>query len=110
MDDIKHDPDPLLTRMMNLMWRYDKDPSADALVDVLNEAAAEIERLRREVLELQGLIRAHEGMYARAAEQIDLLRGWLERTYRLAVGHGPNWEVFDGWEEAINAYEEAHGQ
>ena len=71
------------------------------------EAADEIERLNREVLQLQGVVRAHEGMYARAAEQIDLLRGWLERSYRLAVGHGPNWDVFDSWEEAIDAYEEA---
>lgn len=76
-------------------------------VSDVGEAADEIDRLRREVLTLQGMVRAHEGMYESAAEQIDRLRGWLERTYRMAVGHGPNWKVFDGWEDAINAYEEA---
>jgi hypothetical protein len=69
-------------------------------------AADEIERLRLESLQLQGLVRAHEGMYVRAAEQIDQQRNWLERLYRLTVGHGPNWGVFDSWEDAITAYEE----
>ncbi len=70
----------------------------------------EIERLRLESLQLQGLVRAHEGMYVRAAEQIDQQRNWLERLYRLTVGHGPNWGVFDSWEDAITAYEETrHG-
>jgi len=33
----------------------------------------------------------------------------LHRTYRLAVGHGPNFSVFETWEEAIEAYEQRQG-
>ena len=39
--------------------------------------------------------------------EIERLRGLLDRAYRLAVGHGFDPEVFSGWEEAIEAYEEA---
>ena len=104
MDDIKK-------QITDLYWSQYNDDSR-------NPMSGEIDRLHREVLQLQGVVRAHEGMYERAAEvhegmyeraaeEIDRLRGWLERTYRMAVGHDPNWEVFDGWEEAISACEEA---
>lgn len=49
-----------------------------------------------------------------AADEIELLRGALNgtqellaRTYTLAVGHGPDLDVFGDWEDAISAYEEA---
>jgi len=40
-----------------------------------------------------------------AADEIERLNNLLLRCYKLAVGHGPNFEVFDTWEDAISAYE-----
>lgn len=37
--------------------------------------------------------------------EIERLNNLLLRCYALAVGHGPNFEVFDTWEDAISAYE-----
>lgn len=52
--------------------------------NVMHDAIYEIETLQHEVERLTGL---------------------LERTYRIAVGHGPNFDVFDSWEDAIASYE-----
>lgn len=108
--------------VVNMNFNLGKDQTVTDIIDrllpfihdemrmpagMIKDVIEEIERLRLESLQLQGLVRAHEGMYGRAAEQIDQQRNWLERLYRLTVGHGPNWGVFDSWEDAITAYEEA---
>lgn len=78
----KHDPDPLITCLRN-MAQQDDVFEWDVLT--LNEAADEIDRLRREVLELRGVVRAHEGMYARAAEEIERLRALCNDLYHDAT-------------------------
>jgi hypothetical protein len=60
-------------------WPHGEEP-----LTLVGEAADEIERLREELNTIQEL---------------------LARCYKLAVGHGPNFDVFDDWEEAVSAYE-----
>jgi hypothetical protein len=54
------------------------------IADLQVEAANEIERLQEELNTTQEL---------------------LARCYKLAVWHGPDFDVFDDWEEAVSAYE-----
>jgi hypothetical protein len=46
---------------------------------------------------------------ALAADEIERLQGLLHRAYGLAVGHGPDFDVFESWEDALDAYEARHG-
>lgn len=39
-------------------------------------------------------------------EELNSTQELLARCYKVAVGHGPNFDVFDDWEEAISAYEQ----
>ena len=57
---------------------------ADARM-VIDHLHTEIERLRAELNSTQEL---------------------LARCYQMAVGHGPDFDVFDTWEEAVSAYED----
>jgi hypothetical protein len=41
----------------------------------------------------------------RLQEELNTTQELLARCYKLAVGHGPDFDVFDDWEEAIAAYE-----
>jgi hypothetical protein len=72
--------DDIVVRLRDIAscWRWDEAQR------VGNDAADEIERLQEELNTTQEL---------------------LARCYTLAVGHGPNFDVFDDWEEAVSAYE-----
>jgi hypothetical protein len=41
----------------------------------------------------------------RAADEIEHLEDLLCRAFRIAVGHGPDFEVYEDWEDAISMYE-----
>jgi hypothetical protein len=72
----------IVTRLRDVtVLSWDGDEITDELAE---EAAAKIERLQEELNTTQEL---------------------LARCYKLAVGHGPNFDVFDTWEEAVSAYE-----
>jgi DNA-binding transcriptional regulator YiaG len=83
----------------------------EALVnEVCEEAANEIERLRNALAE-QTII--HEVQKTntlndiqRLREELNTTQELLARCYQMAVGHGPDFDVFDTWEEAVSAYED----
>ena len=81
-------------------------PDTDVPLTLVGVAADEIERLREVVAKQNGDM-AHE-LLRNEQLRIDLneTQELLARCYKMAVGHGPNFDVFDTWEEAITAYEE----
>jgi hypothetical protein len=81
---------------------WDGDEITDPLC---SEAADEIERLRQVIAKQNGDM-VHE-LLRNEQLCIDLneTQELLARCYTLAVGHGPNFDVFDDWEEAVSAYE-----
>lgn len=52
-----------------------------------------------------GLVRTVIEEIERLRDELDTTQELLARCYRIAVGHGPDFDVFDDWEDAISAYE-----
>ena len=106
--------DDIVTRLRQMQHEAESkwpDPS-DPPLTVAGEAADEIQRLRESSNRWQataaGLsedIGNAEDEIERLREELNTTQELLARCYTLAVGHGPNFDVFDDWEEAVSAYE-----
>jgi len=80
-------------------------PNEDPPLTQYGKAADEIERLRQVIAKQNGDM-AHELLRnQQLCTDLNETQELLARCYTLAVGHGPNFDVFDDWEEAVSAYE-----
>lgn len=99
--------DDIVTRLRERQSEIESwwpDPN-DVPLTLVGEAADEIERLRQVIAKQNGDM-VHELLRnEQLCVDLNETQELLARCYTLAVGHGPNFDVFDDWEEAVSAYE-----